>query len=220
MVSVAHIVRKQMNNKPFIQECMNLRLINYGALTDYLKEDVEQELGREVNPLTISMALRRIETEIQETTLNKIKINHQTDLSSKSHLVEYVVRKTDTVLDNLNSFYRDIKVEEGDFFSFNQGMVNLVILTNERHTQRMDVLLADEPIVSKRTGLGAIFMSIKGKCRDTPGFFYLLTRSLAFNNVNVLTVTNIDTEVFFLFEIRDLPRAHVVLYDLLESGWI
>ncbi len=219
MVSVAHIVRKQMQNKPFIQECMNKGLVNYGALADYLKDEVEQELGQLVNPLTISMALRRMETELQESTLNKIKINHQTDLSSKSHLVEYVVRKTDTVLDNLNAFYRDIKVEEGDLFSFNQGMVNLVILTNERHMQRIEELFSGETIVSKRTNLGAIFMSIKGKCRDTPGFFYLLTRSLAFNNVNVLTVTNIDTEVFFLFENRDLPRAHVVLYDLLEDNW-
>ncbi|MCW4011490.1 MAG: hypothetical protein NWF07_00720 [Candidatus Bathyarchaeota archaeon] len=219
MVTVAHIVRKQMQNKPFIQECMNKELINYGALADYLKDDIEQELGQEVNPLTISMALRRMETEQQENTLNKIEINHQTDLSSKSHLVEYVVRKTETILDNINAFYRDIKVEEGDYFSFNQGMLNLVILTNERHMTRIEELLADEPIVSKRTGLGAIFMSIKGKCRDTPGFFYLLTRSLAFNNVNVLTLTNIDREVFFLFENRDLPRAHKVLYDLLEDNW-
>jgi hypothetical protein len=198
---------------------MNKGLINYGALADYLKQDIEHELGQEVNPLTISMALRRMETELQESTLNQIKINHQTDLSSKSHLVEYVVRKTDTVLDKVKAFYHDIRVEEGDFFSFNQGMVNLVILTNERHMERIEELFADEIIVSKRTNLGAIFMSIKGKCRDTPGFFYLLTRSLAFNNVNVLTLTNIDTEVFFLFENRELPRAHKVLYDLLESNW-
>jgi hypothetical protein len=209
-----------MQNKPFIQECMNKGLINYGALADYLKEDIEQELGNEVNPLTISMALRRMETELQESSLNMLKVDPTTDLSSKSHLVEYVVRKSDTVLSSLEDFHKGINVERGDFFSFHQGTMNLVILTNERHMTHMDELLSSEQVISKRTSLGAIFMTNPPNCRETPGFFYMVSRSLAFNNITILTITNIDTEVFFLFHNRDLPRAHVVLYGLIESGQI
>jgi hypothetical protein len=59
MVTVPHVVRRLMEERPFLQECMNLDLINYVALAEYLLPEVERDYGKRVKPLAVSMALRR-----------------------------------------------------------------------------------------------------------------------------------------------------------------
>jgi aspartokinase len=144
-------------------------------------------------------------------------INERTDLTSKSHLVEYIVRKSDTVLESLNRFSSMVRVETGDFFSINQGTVNIAVLTNERHADSLEEQLGGETIISRRKGLGAIFFSIPTGYREVPGFYYIITRSLAFNNIAILTLTNVETDIVFLLHNEDVARAYNVLFDLIQS---
>lgn len=218
MVTVAHIVRKIIQDKPFIQECMNMDLINHGALAQNLKPEIEAEMGKEVKHLTISMALRRLNESNQETSLSKLVVDQRTDLSSRSHLVEYVVRKTDRILDGLNEFHREIRVEEGDLLSIIQGTTNLTVISNEKHTDKLDKILPEEVRVIKRTGLAAIFMTLPTETCEVPGFYYLITRGLAFNNIPILNLSNIYSQFLFLFHNEDLTKAYNVLYDLISRG--
>jgi aspartokinase len=217
MVSVPHIVRRLMEEKPFLQECMDLDLLNYVALAEYLLPEVEREVGRRVKPLTVSMALRRISEERRENPLAELVIDERTDLTSKSHLVEYVFKKSDKILDKLNRFSTRIRVDDGDFFSINQGTVNIAVLTNERHAEALESELRGESVVSSRRDLGAIFFSIPLGYREVPGFYYITTRSLAFNNITILMLTNIETDLFFLLHNEDVARAYNVLFDLIQS---
>ena len=214
MVSVAHIVRKLIQDKPFIQECMNMDLINHGALAEYLKPEVESEIDKEVKHLTISMALRRLEAT--DTALSKLVIDQRTDLTTRSHLVEYVVMKSDKILNSLNRFHGEIRIEEGDLLSIIQGTTNLAVITNERHMDKLDAILTEDIRVSKRTGLAAIFMSVPDRTCEIPGFYYLITRGLAFNNIPILNLSNIDTQFLFLFFNKDVSKAYQVLYDLIK----
>lgn len=215
MVTVAHVVRKIIQDKPFIQECMNMDLINHGALAQHLKPEVEEEMGREVKHLTISMALRRLNESKMNTELSKLVIDKTTDLSTRSHLVEYVVRKSYKILDSLDEFQNEVNIEDGDLVSIIQGTTNVAVITNERQMSKLDAVLTEEITVSKRTGLAAIFMTLPSETCEVPGFYYLITRGLAFNNIPILNLSNIYSQFLFLFYNKDLPKAYQVLYDLI-----
>ena len=218
MVTVAHVVRKLMQDKPFIQECMNMDLINHGALAQHLKPEVEKEMGHEVKHLTISMALRRLNESKMETELSKLVVDQSTDLSTRSHLVEYVVKKSHNILERLNEFHHEINIEDGDLLSIIQGTTNIAVITNERHISKLDSILTNEITVLKRTGLAAIFMSLPYETCEVPGFYYLITRGLAFNNIPILNLSNIYSQFLFLFHNEDLTKAYNVLYELISRG--
>ncbi|OIN85443.1 MAG: hypothetical protein AUJ50_05140 [Candidatus Aenigmarchaeota archaeon CG1_02_38_14] len=79
-------------------------------------------------------------------------------------------------------------------------------------------VFSKDEIVTTRNNLDIILMYIPKKYITTPGFFYLLSKNLAFNNVNMIGTSNIETEVFFLFENKDLPKAYKILTELIPDS--
>ncbi|HLG23722.1 MAG TPA: hypothetical protein VI564_02205 [Candidatus Nanoarchaeia archaeon] len=215
MVTIANIVRKLMDDKPFIQECVNKSLINFGALADYLKPAIEKEIGKKVKLLAISMALRRFAEKKNSVPLPKI--DHRTDITTKSNLIEYTYNKSATFLIKINSLYKKIDVQKGDFFSINHGTNNVAILCNARYENNINKILSSEKQISKIKNLGGLFMSIPSNYRECPGFFYLLTRELAFSNITIMSISNIEAEVVFVFHEDDISRAHKVLLNLIPK---
>ena len=213
MVTNAHVVRKLMGNLPFAQECINKSLINFGALAEYLKPEIEKELGKEVKLLAISMALRRFSGEKNKVILPEI--DPQTDLTTKSNMIEYIYFKSTALLPKINKLSNRVDMQKGDFLSINQGTTKVAVLCNARYESYIDRLLGKESVASKIKNLGILFMSIPSKYRKYQGFFFLLTRELSFNNISIMSIFNIDTEVVFVFNEKDTSRAHQVLLDLI-----
>jgi hypothetical protein len=77
--------------------------------------------------------------------------------------------------------------------------------------------LGGETIIATRKELGAIFFSIPPGCREVPGFYYIITRSLAFNNITILAITNVETDFVILLHNDDVARAYNVLFSLIQS---
>lgn len=218
MLSVQSVVNHFMNERPFVQECLNQSLINYNALAKQLKPDIETELQKEVNLLTISMALRRYAKRDLINFVKQVVIDPDTELTSKSNLVEFTFIKSSTLLTKLNSFSEQIQIGKGDVFSVIHGINNVSLLTNTRHTNTVEYLIASgEEVINKLSNIGAIFMLIPQQYRVIPGFFYYLSRNLSFHNINIYSMLNVDTEVLFLFKEVDVPRALQVLQNLIPN---
>ena len=66
--SVESIVRKT----PFYEEALNDKLINVSSLARAIQEDVEKDLGKEVKPGAIMMAINRL----SPSNLLRIRKNH------------------------------------------------------------------------------------------------------------------------------------------------
>ena len=217
MVTIAQLVRNYMEDKPFIQECLNRSLINFGALAEYFKKEIETELNKTVKLSTISMALRRYANNIQETIVNKLVVDEFTDISSKANLIEFSLKNSKTLLTKLNTFYEIIDLERGDTFSVLHGTRNVTILTNLRHTAQFEKVIKGEEVIAKFTNLGAVYMQFQQKYKEISGVWYLLTKELAFHNISVLTVFNVDTEGVFIFKEQDLHRAFQILLNLIPK---
>ena len=65
MVTISHLVKKKIEDKPFLQEALRRKLINYGALADELKPEIEKELQKKVKHSAVMMALRRLADQLK-----------------------------------------------------------------------------------------------------------------------------------------------------------
>ena len=106
MPTVAHVVEKIIEEKPFLQEALSKGIINNAALADSLKPDIERELKKEVKFSAINMAIRRIGEKLEKTFVEKAKFDSQTDITIKSNLVEITVYKMEDIQLKLKKMHR------------------------------------------------------------------------------------------------------------------
>ena len=58
-MTITQIAERIVSENPFLQDALKKRLINYRALADEIKPDVEKENGKSVRTPALVMALRR-----------------------------------------------------------------------------------------------------------------------------------------------------------------
>jgi aspartokinase len=162
------------------------------------------------------MALRRLPAHGAQP--RKLSFDSRTDIASRSSLVEFTVRASRTLPRRIMELYGSVRFDEGEFLSVGYGTVKVSILTNERLAGKVERSLRGEKVTKRIDRLGAIFISIPDEYRQQPGFFYVLTRSLAARNISVLSISNVETQVVMAFSEKDMTGAYAALYDLIKRG--
>lgn len=217
MTTIAQLVKEMLNERPFVQECLNESLINFGALARQLKPGIEKKLNKKVKTLAISMAIRRYNDERKKKFNNHFKFYSNIDITAKSSLVEFILKKSTNVFQVIHTFSKNLKIEEGDFVSVTQGSIYVSVLTNQRHKKSLKSLLRDENIIFYQENIGAVFLTFPPKIRDIPGIYYLVTQALASNNISALSLLTIYGEIVTIYEDADVAKAYQVLYDLINK---
>lgn len=216
-MSITNAVKEVLEDKLFITECMQLDLINYSALANFIFSEIEESLGKNVKMLSVSMALRRYTSSLKKLYLNNLNIDPKTELMSRSNLSEFTIKKTDKLEKQLSELSRVIENQNGVVLSLIHGTQNVVILVSTKFSSQIRDIIGIKSILFEKHNLGAIFMGIPSEYRNYPGLFYQLTRKLAFHNINLLSLSNIDTEVLFVFHNNEVPKAFQVLYNLIKN---
>ncbi|MBU1704011.1 MAG: hypothetical protein KJ922_01475, partial [Nanoarchaeota archaeon] len=86
MVTVAHLVKGMIKDKPFLQEALGKKLIAYGNLAEQFHDHIENELGKKVKHSAIVMALRRYADELNDT-INDVKpLDFNCEINLKTNL--------------------------------------------------------------------------------------------------------------------------------------
>ena len=218
MVSIARITEKLVRKKPFIEEAMTRGILNYAALAEDMHEDVEIEFGGKVKQSSIMMALRRLSEKISATKITKIKFDKGTDITIKSDLIELTVRKTDSAQTKLKKLYDEISFEEGDILTITQGLYEVTVITNIKYKDVIKQHLKKEKIIKQFKNLASLSIRIPLSSIETSGLFYMVTRELTWENINIMEIVSTLTELTFIINERELPRAFVVLKRVIEEN--
>ncbi|MBU1854103.1 MAG: hypothetical protein KKF89_00130, partial [Nanoarchaeota archaeon] len=144
MPTVAHVVEKIIEEKPFLQEALSKGIINNAALADSLKPDIERELKKEVKFSAINMAIRRIGEKLEKTFVEKAKFDSQTDITIKSNLVEITVYKMEDIQLKLKKIYEIVDLKKGDFLTITQGLYEVMIIVNEKHEKEITKIFSKQ----------------------------------------------------------------------------
>ncbi|MBS3147267.1 hypothetical protein J4219_00110 [Candidatus Woesearchaeota archaeon] len=216
MVTIAHHVRKIIERKPFLQEALSRGIVNNAALAEQLIPELEKELRKKVKFSAVNMAIRRLAEELEKTFTTKTTFG-KSDVTVKSNLIEIVLYKTQDVQERIKKLYEFIDLRKGDFLTITQGLHELMIITNEKHEKKtLDTF--PKTIVKKviRT-LSSATIQLPEESINTIGLFYLATRALNWENINIIDIVSTFTEMTFIIKEEDAPRAFETLRELIKT---
>lgn len=217
MVNVTDIVEKIIAEKPFIQEGLSRGIINHAALAEELTPQIEKELRHKVKFSAVNMAIRRLSERMYKTVMADISFDEFTDISLRTDLAEITLfhhLDSNTIIQQL---YALVDLKRGDFLSITQGMHELMIITNDRYFEKIKKMLPKDIIKHSMKDLSSITVNIPTLTTNTFGLFYISTRALNWENVNIIDIISTHTEMTFIVREEDSARALEALKKLIKE---
>ena len=203
MVTVSHVVTKLVNEKIYLHEAISKKIASYGSVAKQLKPEIEEELGKEVEHSAIVTALRRYSEKIN-VRFKEVKFDSKyAEVNLKTHIIDLNVLKTQALFDKLKRFYDVVDFERGDILHIIYGRTHVSIVTNERYKEEVLKLLQNQKIQKIEENLVALSFTVGKKRIDKPGVLFQITRSLAWENINIIEIISVDLDVTFIVEKKD-----------------
>ncbi len=216
MVTVSAVVKKLISEKPLLQEGLRQGIINYAALAESIGGQIRQQLGTEASSAAVIMALRRHSETIQEAE-SKPKLSLNTQLTLKTGLVYFSVKRSPQLFRKLEGLYRAFDYESGDTFNVIQGNSEVSIVANDKHEKKIAAALQDENVTTKEKNLVSISVEPEKDFVYTPGVLFSVTRKLYWDNINIFEIVTTATELNFIFQKKDAMRAYSSMQELLDE---
>jgi aspartokinase len=217
MVTISHIVNKLVDERIYLHEALSHGIASYGSVAKHLKPEIEQEMGREIEHFAIVTALRRYAEKLA-TRYNEVKFEtNQSEVNLKTHIMDINVLRTQDLFDKLKRFYDLINFEKGDILNVIYGRTHVAIVTNERYKEKILALLQNQKIKKIEEDLVALSFTVGRDRIDEPGVLFKITRSLAWENINVVEIISVDLEVTFIIYKKDATKGFNALEKLIVN---
>jgi aspartokinase len=211
MVTVSHLTKKLIMEKPYVHECLEKGLINIGALSELIYNDIERELGP-VKISAVSMAIRRFVEKTNLSYKKSIK-EFNPEMIIKSNLIEISVVKSHDLYKKLVSFFDIVDFDFGNTLNIIHGNNEVLIISNDTYKNHFLKILKKERIKNVKENISSISIKIPQENIEVPGFYYSITRVLTLNNITILDIVNTESEATFILNDKQISKA----YDLLKS---
>jgi aspartokinase len=218
MVTISHVVSKLVDERIYLYEALNNKIASYGSVAKHLKPDIEKELGREVEHYAIVTALRRYADKIVKKS-DEVKFHAtQSEVNLKTHIIDINVLKTQDLFDKLKRFYDIVDFQKGDILHIIYGRSHVAIVTNERYKTKILNLLQNQKIIKINDDLVSLTFTVGKERIEKPGVLFKLTRSLAWENINVIEIISVDVDVTFVIEKRFATKGYDILEKLITNN--
>ena len=217
MRSIAKIVENIVEKKPFLQEALSRGIVNNAALAEEIRPEIEKELKKKVKFSAVNMAIRRLSEKLKDTFIERTKFDKDSDIVIRSDLVEITVFKLGDVQRYLKKVYGIVNFRKGDFLTITQGLHEVMIITNEKYENKILKLFAKKNVKKVIKNLSSLTINIPIEAIETIGLFYIVTRALNWENINIVDIVSTLTEMTFIIKEEDAGRSFDVLKKVIES---
>ncbi|MEK6875466.1 MAG: hypothetical protein AABX30_02175 [Nanoarchaeota archaeon] len=221
MTSISRVVEKIILKRPFLQEALRKGIVNYYALAEELTPEIEKELSnfdkKQIKTSAVMMALRRLSEKIEKININELKFNEESNLLVRDGLIEVTVVKSDKTLNKIKNLFNEVDYSKGDFLTKSQGIYEVTIITNKKNNQWVKKSFDKKEIIAIEQNLSALTLTIPISFAKTQGFFYLVTRALTWENINIEEIVSTTRELTIILKTEDISRAFDVLKKLVEE---
>jgi aspartokinase len=217
MVTIAHIVEKRISEMPFIEEALARGIINNAALAEEMTPEIERELKKKVKFSAVNMAIRRLAEKLSKSFVNKVKFDSSSNISLRSGLIAFSLHKGTQIQDSLKKIYDIIDINSGDFLTITQGLNEIFIITNKKYENKILEIIPQRYYKGSYKELASITIHIPQSSVEVPGLFYLATRELLWENINILDIISTVTEMTFIVKENDTSKAFEALNRMLKK---
>ncbi|HII64292.1 TPA: hypothetical protein HA280_02105 [Candidatus Woesearchaeota archaeon] len=218
MVTVAHLVKRAVQQNEFLLEAMAKDLVSYGNLAALIKPEIEKEFGSPVKDAAVVMALRRYADGLSKTTKRLEGRRLPGEILMRTNIIDINVLKTPVFSTKIKDLYKMVDVEHGDVFNVILGNNEACIITNEKYRERLMGFLKGESVLTKQQDLVAITLRFSSKdFLTTPGVIFSAVRRLAWESINIYEIVSTITELTVIIHKRDSMKAYTVLQEVVAG---
>lgn len=218
VTSIQQVVKDLIEQQPFLEEALSQNLINHNELGRKLKPQVELNLKTTVKESAVSMAVRRYSRQItQEVKIkNKIELD-DADIIIRQGLFEFTVHKTPETIKIVRKIHDIIELSPRDFLTITYGMYEITIVTNQRIRPDLESLFEVNTRRKVINGLSALSLKLPEDASEGVGLYYIITKALAWNNVNIVEIISTWSELTLIIEDDKINLSHEVIQGLVEE---
>ncbi len=216
MVTIAHIVEREVTKMPYLQEALLRGLINYGALADELIPKIKEEIKKPVKHAAVMMALRRLCEKLEGKSDTSFRFSPETTITIKSGLFNIAYKKSLNINKALQKVFEVVDYSSGDVLAINLGNHEVTIVSNTKNLSKLKSIMKSENIIHESKNVAAISLSLPIDLMDLPGFFYLITRVLTWENINIREVVSTPTEFTIIVDEKEVMKGYNVLRELFK----
>jgi len=218
MPTIAHLTRKIIEKKPFLEEALSEGIINNAALAEKMIPELEKELKKKVKFSAVNLAIRRMAENMGKKSLINLKFEKDTDITIKSNIIEIIIYKNEKITEYIKKIYNIMDFRKGDFLTITQGINEVMIITNEKHEKNITDLLPAKAIKKKIKKLSTLTINVPESSVETVGLFYVISKTLNWENINIVDLVSTFTEITLIVKEDDASRAFDVLKKLIEEN--
>lgn len=211
MITIPEAVRDIIATEPFLEEALSRGIINTSALARSLRPEIEKRLYKNVQTGAIVMALKRLEHETSRKTGFAPLLLKNPDIIVRSNLVEYTLANSETVIHAIRKMLERNPQSKRHFLTFTQGVFETAVITSGEWIGEVEKIMAHEEVRGKQEGLSSLTIILPEENVVTPGVYYYLLRTLAWENINVIDVVSTKEEFTIILEGKDIDRAFTAL---------
>jgi hypothetical protein len=219
MVTVAHIVEKVVKDQPQLEDAIEKDIISYAKLAEYVKPEVERELGKKVNNGAVVMALTRLSEKLQGGGGKPFAPEKfgEVEMSIRSDVMEITLVKAPKSFECIRKLYSIVDFEGGDALNVISGNHEITIIASRKYSKRFETELKSEKTIRKISGLSSLSIKFPPALVETPGFFSLITRQLSWHGINIIEMVSTLTELTIIIEDKNITRAYGSLQELFKK---
>lgn len=215
MITIPSAVEQVIKKKPFLESALIEGIVNLSALSRKIKDEIEEELGKEVNDGAIIMALNRLVPRLELISAMKFKkvVENIGDIIVRSSLADYAFVNSKTLYKKQSELLERINGQSDIFCTFSQGVGETTLVISTSIAPLVEDIFVDEQMISKTVNLSSITVKLPQENSIYPGVYYFIFKELAWDNINISEVISTTNEFTVIVDDSDIHRAFSILMD-------
>jgi hypothetical protein len=216
MITVPEATEKIIKRSRYLSEAISKGIINSSSLARYIKPEIEQMTFKKVSQASVIMALNRLSNDLKITQKKSMRKFSSHDVSIQSDIFEVVVSNSN----RLSSKREDIS-------RFQENNTNTIIvlvgksqtsmLAPKRYRVKIVKILEGEEVLYENQSLAAITVKLSKDTLETPGAFYSILKSFAWEEINIIDVFSTYLDFTVVIEEKDIDNAFSIIKSLFNS---
>ena len=206
MITISQVVEGVIGHSPFLEEALSENVANISSVARRIRSQVEEKLLEEVSEEAIAMALRRMK-KVKSATYGTRFLKKLNNITVRSNLVEFVFPNSEGLIKIHREILKKVEHKKDVFLNISRGLFESIIVISSDFEKDTEQILKSQKKTSKIQGLSSITIQLPEETIITPGVYYPILKALAWNNLNIIEVISIGSELSMLFRSNDADRA-------------
>ncbi|KKS98753.1 MAG: hypothetical protein UV73_C0001G0274 [Candidatus Gottesmanbacteria bacterium GW2011_GWA2_43_14] len=214
MITISQVASTIIENSPFLEDGLKKGIINISALARLIKPEIEKKLHKKIESGAIIVALNRLNNKLSARLSESRFLESIGNITVRSKITEVTFGNSSSLFEAQKKLYNRISQNKDLFCSFSQGVRETTLIINSSLEDLVGKIFADEKVIYKYSGLSSVTITYPVWIVETPGFYYIILKLLAWHGINIFEIISTYTELTILVSEKDVERTFALLNRL------